>query len=226
MPTNKNMEMFEDQYGLHFSFSWMNRAAYFMAFFALFWNSFLVFWYLSAFAGGAPLETFLFPILHVIAGIGITYTVLTSFFNKTTIDLIDDELMIKHGPIPWFRGNQDVNINEIEQFYVREIRSQNNNSTTYNYGVWAIMMDGSRLDLTNGVTMTADYALVVEEKLETYLDIEDVPVKGAFGNVGNRKAIRKRKKKGREKPLDLDELKNRPTPEKQKRENWTDEDFV
>ena len=168
----------------------------------------------------------------MIAGIGITYTVLTSFFNKTTIDLIDDELMIKHGPIPWFRGNQDVNINEIEQFYVREIRKNGQNSGSINYGVWAIMMDGSRLDLTKGVTMEADYALVVEEKLETYLEIEDRPVKGAFGNVGNRKEarkikkMRKQQKRSSEKPLDLDELKNRPKPEKEKRENWTDEDFV
>ena len=238
MPDQKKLEMFEDQYGLHFSFGWMNAFSYFLALFTLLWDGFLFFWYLDAFTSGAPMESFLIPVVHLIAGVFLTYTVLTSFFNKTSIDLIDDELIIKHGPIPWFRGDQKVNINDIQQFYVKEIRKDGQNSSSYNYGVWGIMNDGARLDLTKGVTMTSDYALVVEEKLEAYLEIEDHPVKGAYGNTGDpriRKAARKAKKSTNrrkkrkektEKPLDLDELKNRPKPEIEERKNWDDEDFV
>ena len=224
MFAKRKLEMFEDQYGLHFSFSWMSTATYFLAFFALFWDAFLIFWYASAFATGAPMISFLFPILHLLAGIAITYTVVTNFFNKTKIDLIGDQLTIKHGPIPWFKGDKEVNINDIEQFYVKEIKKQTQNGSIYNYGVWGIMRDGSRLDLTKGVNMKSDYALVVEQKLEKYLGIVDRPVKGAFGN--HQQISFGHEEDESESKLDLDELKNRPQPEKKYRDNWNEEDFV
>ena len=216
--------MFEDQYGLHFSFSWMTTATYFLAFFAVFWNAFLLFWYGAAFATGAPLLFFLFPILHLLAGIAITYSVVTNFFNKTKIDLIGDQLTIKHGPIPWFKGDQEVNVNDIEQFYVKELKKNNKNGTSFNYGVWGIMRNGNRIDLTKGVTMDSDYALMVEQKLENYLGIQDKQVKGAFGNVKNSEALNEFD--NTEPTLDLDDFKNRPEPEIEKRPNWKDEDFV
>ncbi len=223
MFSKKKLEMFEDQYGLHFSFSWMTTATYFLAFFAVFWNSFLLFWYGSAFATGAPMLFFLFPLLHVLAGIAITYFAITNFFNKTKIDLIGDQLTIKHGPIPWFKGDQEVNINDIQQFYVKEISKKNDDTVSFNYGVWAMMRNGTRLDLTKGVNMESDYALIVEQKLENYLGIQDQPVKGAYGNVKYHPINHVDEIDA---PLDLDDFKNRAEPEIEKRKNWDDEQFV
>ena len=145
----------------------------------------------------------------------------TNLINKTKIDLIGDQLSIKHGPIPWFKGDKTVSINDIQQFYVKELKDKNRK--TYNYGVWAVLNDGSRLDLTKGVNMTSDYALVVEQKLEKYLDIKDQRVKGAYGNVKPRINI---KEIVIEDTLDLEDLKNKPDPEIDYRENWNNEDLV
>ncbi len=227
MFAKKKLEMFEDQYGLHFSFRWLNAGTYAIFFFALIWNAFIAFWIFGAMSSGAPAFVLLFTTLHVLAGISMIYKVISDFFNRTNIDLIGDQLTIKHGPIPWFKGNKEVNVNDIEQFYVKEIQKQHDGKTTYNYGVWGIMRDGTRLDLTKGVMMESDYALVVEEKLEQYLDIKDRPVKGAYGNTKTKQSnYLDEIEEDLEKPLDLDELKDRPKPEREYRDNWSDEDFV
>ena len=231
MDSQKKLEMFEDQYGLHFSFRWKSANAYVMLFAGFATAAPTILFMLNKFASNAPPIVFLVCIFQFLIGCLIFYSALTNLFNETKIDLINDQLTIKHGPIPYFRGDQTVNVNNIKQFYVKELKKSSKNGTTFNYGVWGILKDGSRLDLTKGVNMDSDYALEVEEKLEKYLGIQDEPVKGAYGNVEKRKVEKATKKKtGKqnkaEEPLDLDELKNRPKPEIEKRNNWKDEDFV
>jgi hypothetical protein len=96
--------------------SWFQPVLIFMAFFCVFWDGFLVFWYTTALAHPAPGKIMwlpiLFPLLHVAVGVGLTYYVIAGFLNSTRI-LIDDEFVhIRHQPLPW-RGNRDQPRGEI-----------------------------------------------------------------------------------------------------------------
>jgi len=71
-------------------------------------------WYYIGFATGAPLLMFLFPLLHVAVGIGTMYSALTKLINKTIIDVYFGQLNIVHKPIPWIKGNTQLNQDDIE----------------------------------------------------------------------------------------------------------------
>jgi hypothetical protein len=96
--------------------SWFQPVLIFLAFFCVFWDGFLVFWYTMALAhpgrGNMMWLPVLFPLIHVAVGVGLTYYVIAGFLNSTRI-LIDDEFVhIRHQPIPW-RGNRDQPRSEI-----------------------------------------------------------------------------------------------------------------
>src|SRR5690349_11378767 len=59
--------------GLSVSWRWFTPAAFFLVFFCVAWDGFLVFWYGMAAKQGAPLVFFLFPLIHVSVGVGISY---------------------------------------------------------------------------------------------------------------------------------------------------------
>jgi hypothetical protein len=117
--TNK-LHVIEDQQGLSIQFAWFSPTAIFLAFFCLVWFGFLTFWYTMAGATGAPLLFFIFPLIHVAVGLGLGYYTLCLFFNKTYIDIHDHHLWVHHTPIPWWKGNVNIAVQDIEQVYVKE----------------------------------------------------------------------------------------------------------
>ena len=70
--------------------------------FAAIWNAFLIVWYSIAFAShGGPFNLMVwFPILHVGAGLYITYQGLVKLFNRTRIELGPSTFKITQSPIP------------------------------------------------------------------------------------------------------------------------------
>jgi len=76
-------------------------AAFGLLFFAVFWDGFLVFWYgAAASAKHAPLVMFLFPLLHVGAGVLITHSALCGLLNRMMVRLSGDVFEFRRGPIP------------------------------------------------------------------------------------------------------------------------------
>lgn len=53
--------------------NWLTWAIAPMAFFAVFWDGFIIFWYATALKTHGPLIMILFPLLHVAVGVGLTY---------------------------------------------------------------------------------------------------------------------------------------------------------
>jgi len=125
------LDVIEDKYGLSIQFSWFKPATYFIIFFCIAWNSFLFFWYTNLI--GAPWIAYLFPIGHVAVGISLIYYTLCLLFNKTYIDVDDKHLWIHHAPIPWWRGNADISVDEIDQIFVKEKRHEGKDSVSYTY---------------------------------------------------------------------------------------------
>lgn len=111
--------------------TWLTWKVISLALFAIFWDSFLVFWYSQALSRpNTPLMTIIFPIGHLAVGVGITYYVLVSLVNKTDIVVSSSGVNVVTGPAPWI-GNKTVSAGEITDVMVRE-RTGNRNSKTYN----------------------------------------------------------------------------------------------
>ncbi len=174
---------------LTISWSWYQHGLWFLLFFCIFWDGFLVVWY-SVVVGmmflgqGGPGTGFsilfaVFPLIHVAVGIGLTYAVITGFLNRTKIRVQQGELTIRHGPIPSW-GNHTVQTFDLSQLYVTEQVSSNRRRYSVTYDLNAIRTDGTKLKLL-GNLQELDQALWLEQKLEQHLKIDDEKVPGEVG---------------------------------------------
>jgi len=102
--------------GTRILLSWFSPAVFFLLFFCIAWDSFLVFWYsMALFApgeGGFQWIAILFPIAHVAVGVSLTYFVVASFLNTTKIEVSNFDVSVRHGPVPWL-GNKTINRKDI-----------------------------------------------------------------------------------------------------------------
>lgn len=155
---------------------WFTPLAFFLLFFCIFWDGFLVVWYSLAFGMNAPLIFKVFPILHVAVGIGLTYFTLALFFNRTVLTVENGLLSVQHGPLPW-PGNKTIETSDIDQLYCREKIRHGKNGPQVTYHLNAITTDGRKVDIVSGLD-EADQALYLEQRLEEHLRLIDRPVPG------------------------------------------------
>jgi predicted Zn finger-like uncharacterized protein len=147
--------------------------------FCLFWDGFLVLWYVIGFTQNGPLMMLLFPLIHVAIGLFLTYFTVAGFFNRTFVDVVaDGRLVIQHGPLPWF-GNRSLEIAVIRQFFCEQTpvwsRSDNTRSTPW-YSVNALVGDQKVKLLGN---LEKGQALFYKQQLEEWLSIQPALVPGA-----------------------------------------------
>lgn len=178
--TDKKLEIYEDESSLEISFKWFNPMAFFLLFFTIFWIGFLVFWYAISFSTGAPLFAKLFPLIHVSVGVGLAYYVLCLFFNKTYFHIHDGQLHVVHQPIPWWRGNRSINIEEISQFYVKEKKTSGKNGEKYTYDLRAKFRNHEDKSIMAIDNISSSTAQELEERLEKFLGIQNQPVRGEY----------------------------------------------
>lgn len=155
---------------------WFTPVAFFLLFFCIAWDAFLIFWYSMAFGGNAPWIMKVFPIAHVAVGVGLTYFTIALFVNKTQIAVEAGQLGIRHGPLPW-PGSGSYDTTDIEQFYCKQRVRHGKNSSQTTYELHAVVGDGQKKKLLSGLHET-DQALYIEQQLEDHLGIEDRPVGG------------------------------------------------
>jgi hypothetical protein len=163
---------------------WYSHALWFLLFFCIVWDGFLVVWYsigvgglLSGEMGGMVWIMLLFPILHVAVGVGLTYFVLCGFFNTTTIRVAGGELSVRHGPFPWY-GNHRLFSSEVNQLYCTEKEHRGKHGRrSYTYNVALKTHAGDKVDLVTHLE-ELDHALFIEQQLERHLQIRDERVPG------------------------------------------------
>lgn len=158
--------------------SWYSHQLFFLAFFCVFWDGFMINWYYMILgAESSPGAMFLvFPLLHVAVGVGLTYRTLAGFLNKTWITVADGEVTVRHGPLPWL-GNRKVPPGEIQQLYCEQIKGKNGHSSSYTLS--AVLRDGRKIDLIKSLPNAAQ-VLYFEQRIEEHLGIEPAPVAGEF----------------------------------------------
>lgn len=174
LPKRFSVQMDPD--GLVITRRWFSPVVFFLLFFCVFWDGFLLVWYFMAFTQNGPLMMKLFPLLHVAVGLGLTYATLTAFVNKTTIRVNYTEIAVRHGPLPW-PGNKSLPRSEVEQLFCQEKMSRGESGYSSNYEVGTIGMGGKRDKIVTGLT-SPEQALFIEQQIEGYLGIRDRPVAG------------------------------------------------
>ena len=149
-----------------------------LAFFCIFWDGFLVFWYAKAFESTSSMDLImiLFPLGHVAVGVGLTYTVIAGFFNTTEIRVGQGRIKIKHRPVPWF-GNKTVQAHQLTQLFPKRKISRSNNGTNVSYAVYMVTQDNRQKVLLSGLE-NIDQANFIEEKIEGALGIKDRRIRG------------------------------------------------
>jgi hypothetical protein len=176
-PLPSKFKVEDDGGATRITWRWFNPLQHiFMLFFCIAWDGFLVMWYGIAFAAGGPLIMKIFPLVHVAVGVGLTYSTITGFLNRTTVEVSRTRLTIRHGPLPWV-GNRDVPGRQFTQLYGEETAKTNKGSTTYTYDLIALDREGRKIKLLSGLT-EKDQVLYLEQTLERRLGIEDEPVAG------------------------------------------------
>jgi hypothetical protein len=172
------LELRNEGSGIEIIRKWFGWKTLFLTVFAVFWDGFLLVWYSFTLPMGLTLFT-LFPLIHVAAGVGITYTALTGWINRTRIRVDQGRISVRHGPLPWL-GNKDLDGSTLKQLYSKEKVSRGRNSTSITYEVHAITNTGKNVKLVSGLE-SSEQALYIEQEIERYFGIEDAPVRGQIG---------------------------------------------
>jgi hypothetical protein len=155
-------------------FSWKIAA---MTAFALFWDGFLVNWYVNVAPRAKDPMAIYFPLIHVAVGLAVTYYVIAGWFNRTHILVGQGKVAIRHSPIPWF-GSTEINASNLKQLYTQErVRPARRGNGSVTYEVRAVTQEGRNTKLLGGLE-TSEQALSIEQEIEKRLGITDVPVAG------------------------------------------------
>jgi hypothetical protein len=170
---------------LVFSHRWFRPLFIFLAFFGLLWNSFLFQWYHVAF-GLTSEQSFsalsilfvVLPLLHVAAGLALTYFTLAGFLNTTTISVDHVSIRVRHFPLPWLHAGS-INNSDLDQLYCKESRQESKGQTYYRYKLCALLRNGRERVLLSNMD-SPDQALYLESELEKALGITDKPVAGEY----------------------------------------------
>ena len=180
VPIPKGVESKVNSLGLRITRRWFSLKFIPLAFFCVAWDSFLIFWYGVAFSGNAPWIMIVFPIAHVAVGLGLTYTVLTGFFNRSVLEVTPGKLQLWHEPLPW-TGEVTMDTAQIKQLYSKEQTSRGQNGTSSTYELWVVTKDGRSRKLLSGLD-SSDIPLYIEQQIENWLHIQDEPVAGELAH--------------------------------------------
>jgi hypothetical protein len=159
---------------------WYSPKYLFLAAFSVFWDGFLLVWYSIALSSHGSLMMICFPILHVAAGLFITYSTLAGFLNRTTIRVSPVEFIIQHDPLPWL-GEMKRPVSILRQLYCKHASHSSKNNTD-TYVLCAVLEDGRTINLVQNLD-SPDIGFFIEQQIENWLHIPDYAVGGEMPRV-------------------------------------------
>ncbi len=180
----KRLEIVDTGSELAIRWKWFTHTVWFLLLFCIFWDGFLVMWYGIGLAqlwakGGdfGAIVMLLFPVIHVAIGVGLTYFVISTFVNRTSIVVALGQLELRHGPLPW-PGSRVLQVIDIEQFYCVENRGSRK-SRQSSFELHVLMKNEEKIKLLTALEYE-EFALFLEQKLEDHLGIVDELVVGEY----------------------------------------------
>lgn len=134
---------------------------------AVVWNAFMVVWVAGALSSDHPVLAVLASLIHVAAGLWLTYIALTGIFNRTVVVVDRGVLSIRSGPIP-AAGNRDVSIADLRQLFVVEQGARDART----YELQGIVRNGPIVIIAKGMT-NLQQARFLERVIEEHIGIID-----------------------------------------------------
>jgi hypothetical protein len=158
------------------SYKWYKLVVWFLLLFVLLWNSFLVGWFMA----DTPWFFKAFAIIHLAAGVGLTWYVVCLFLNKTIISITKNELTIQHLPIP-FPSYKNVTFNrfDIQQVYITRLIRTNKGSTTISFALHILTAKNKSIKLSVDCD-SYEKAIFIKRKVEEYMRIDPQPIEGEY----------------------------------------------
>ncbi|MBM80993.1 MAG: hypothetical protein CMJ78_10425 [Planctomycetaceae bacterium] len=176
MPARCNIERGNDH--LKITWRWFTVAVWFLIFFAVMWNGFMVFWHSMTISKGLWFMS-AFGLIHTAVGVGLVYYIFALFINHTEITVSDGSIRVSHGPLPW-GGNKTVSADSVSQLFCYErIRRTKNGGRNYSYEVKIARDRGRNQTLVAGLH-DVEQAMFIEQEIEEFLGIEDRPIRGEY----------------------------------------------
>lgn len=180
--SNNKVKVIEDENDLSLSYKWFNPSAIFLLVFSTIWLGITSTMFASI---GLGLELLLaLPFVGV--GLGLGYQSIGLMVNKTQLLLSEGNLKIKHGPLPFWKPGLELEAADLEQLYVRELKSYNREQghTSISYELRAKTIKGSDITLMKMGHLTSKEAKQIEEKIEASLGLPDYRVPGELLGSG------------------------------------------
>lgn len=177
IPFPKNITVLHDRDSFIIRRRWFSAAAFFLIFFAIVWNAFMVGWMLTAFSSG-NWGMAAFGSIHAAVGIGVGYAAIAMLLNKTDVTVNPYYLSVRHYPLPWF-GSKRIRVDLVKQLFVKEqvVNSKNGSSVTYRVH---LITDGDREEKLLSGLSDVSQAKFIEREIESILGLPDIPVAGEY----------------------------------------------
>jgi len=159
---------------------WFNTKLFFLLFFCIAWDAFLIFWYSTALIQpGTPWVMIIFPIGHVAVGVGLTYYVICGFLNTTHIFADELSVIVNHRPLPWL-GNREINAKDVRRLMIQLSRSYNQNQRMYETFDVLADVDGEEAKLLTGLEESESRFISVSDS--SSMTFQFIKLDAEFGN--------------------------------------------
>lgn len=177
IPLPANLEILNDRDSLIIRRKWFSPLAFFLVFFALFWNGFMVVWMGMAIKNGIWVMA-AFGSIHAAIGIGLAYFCVASFVNKTDISIDPNHLKVRSYPLPWGRQKK-IRVHDIKQLYTKRQVTQGKNGTNVSFRLLVVTNDNREQKLLSGLSDNSQ-AKFIEHEIESILGLENLSVAGEY----------------------------------------------
>lgn len=114
-------------------------------------------------------------ILHPLVGILMGYGAIASFINKSKLQISNNKLSIKIGPLFWL-GNKEIDTRKIQQLYIEKYVAYSRNRYPVRKFQVKVLLEGNVNQVLIKGIKNYQNALAFEVLTEKYLNIEDKAV--------------------------------------------------
>lgn len=174
LPKQISIDYYDDY--MHICRKWFGFPIMLMSGFMVFWIGiqFFTYFLITGEFGDATVIIYSFGAIFLLIDVFLFYLLAAGWMNKTDIFVNKQLMEIKHSPVPWM-GNKKLDATTLTQFYVHKSVATNDGRTTVTYEVHYLQKGQQSAKLIAGLA-EREQAVFIEQKIENYLGIIDVPI--------------------------------------------------
>lgn len=170
LPRYVRVDYYDDY--MRISKRWRGMSTIFLTLFLVIWLYVTILIAVEVFGEGRTTVLMAVLLLFFVVACSIFYSTAANWVNRTNVFVSQNAIEIKRAPMPW-PGNKRVEINEIEQFYVKTRITGSRDKRQVNYELHFIEKNKNDVMLLTGFGSKPGL-LFVEQEIEKYLGIVDV----------------------------------------------------